>query len=56
LAFMVGITLVIRIEPHAWGYETSVQCKALTNKGVRCKSWTKDPSGYCLVHRGQGWR
>lgn len=29
----------------------SVQCQGTTQKGLRCKNRTKDPSGYCHHHR-----
>lgn len=28
-----------------------VQCKALTRKHVRCRNVTRDPSGYCWLHK-----
>ena len=31
----------------------AVQCKGTTQKGLRCKRRTKNPSGYCWQHGGQ---
>lgn len=30
---------------------SSVQCNGVTKKGARCKKMTKDPSGYCNLHK-----
>lgn len=30
---------------------TTRQCKAITQKGTRCKRNTTDPSGYCWQHK-----
>lgn len=32
---------------------TSVRCKGITEKGERCKRYTRDPSGYCWQHKEQ---
>lgn len=33
--------------------ETAVQCKGITQKGLRCKNMTKNANGYCHVHQSQ---
>jgi phosphatidylserine/phosphatidylglycerophosphate/cardiolipin synthase-like enzyme len=39
------------VSPSASSDSKTVQCKAVTQKGTRCKRMTSDPSGYCWQHK-----
>ncbi len=36
--------------PGGWAYKAPV-CRAILQRGSRCRHFTHDPSGLCVVHR-----